>query len=522
MNLFFFVYNSGNIFNYSMTQTNSSSLSETLLKKWFWLYAFWYVIAPAWYIIKILVSWHISVSELGVLYGVISLVTLLSAFSDIGMSEMIKYYIPKFLEEKKYNEIKSIIVYSFLTQIITGLILASLFFWWSDIIAAHYFKTEAASQILKIFSLFFLWINTFQIITNYFLATQNTFWYKFLEFLRTAWILIAVFIFTLRDIHSLEIYSSAWIIGLYIGIIFWIVAFLRKWYSKNLKDAQIVWSISLAQTIFSYSILTFLSAQAWVILSQIDMQMIIFMLGTQDAGYYSVYLSLIMIPFLILWPIFPLLIPLCADLYSKKEFSKLGYLKTFFTKYFSLIWLISWVFLFVFSDYFSYWLFGKDFIPSGTILRYSSIFLVFNFLLQINFALLSGIGKVAIRLKIILFAIIVNTILNFVFISQIGVSGAALATGVGWFIIYAISEWSLVKTISSKLDRVFLWKNIFILFILSIGSSLIISKLPFDEISRIYIIFFITFFAVFWGVIFLITNIKETNIFIGEIKKLIK
>jgi O-antigen/teichoic acid export membrane protein len=46
--------------------------------------------------------------------------------------------------------------------------------------------------------------------------------------------------------------------------------------------------------------LILLASQAGTILSQIDMQMIIYMLGMTDAGYYTNYLSIIGIPFMII------------------------------------------------------------------------------------------------------------------------------------------------------------------------------------------------------------------------------
>ncbi len=104
------------------------TLSEKFLKKGFWLYLFSFIIAPIGYIIKIIISDNLSVSDMGVLYAVISFITLVSAFNDFGMSESIKYFLPKFTKEKRYDKVKTIIFYAFLTQMATGLVLAGFFF----------------------------------------------------------------------------------------------------------------------------------------------------------------------------------------------------------------------------------------------------------------------------------------------------------------------------------------------------------------------------------------------------------
>jgi hypothetical protein len=45
-----------------------SSLAEKFLKKGFWLYLFSFIIAPIGYVIKIVISGELTVSEVGILY----------------------------------------------------------------------------------------------------------------------------------------------------------------------------------------------------------------------------------------------------------------------------------------------------------------------------------------------------------------------------------------------------------------------------------------------------------------------
>ncbi|MBS9784208.1 oligosaccharide flippase family protein, partial [Candidatus Gracilibacteria bacterium] len=146
------------------------TLSEKFLKKGFWLYLFSFIIAPIGYIIKIIISDNLSVSDMGVLYAVISFITLVSAFNDFGMSESIKYFLPKFTKEKRYDKVKTIIFYAFLTQMATGLVLAGFFFFGADFLAQNYFEDPKSGNILKIFSLYFIGINIFQVLSTFFMA----------------------------------------------------------------------------------------------------------------------------------------------------------------------------------------------------------------------------------------------------------------------------------------------------------------------------------------------------------------
>jgi O-antigen/teichoic acid export membrane protein len=88
-----------------------------------------------------------------------------------------------------------------------------------------------------------------------------------------------------------------------------------------------------------------------------DMQMIIYLLGTQDAGYYTNYLSIISIPFMIITPIFALLFPVFSELHSKKEYSKITLIKNMLGKNLIHIAIMVNILFFVFAEILAYILF---------------------------------------------------------------------------------------------------------------------------------------------------------------------
>jgi O-antigen/teichoic acid export membrane protein len=124
------------------------------------------------------------------------------------------------------------------------------------------------------------------------------------------------------------------------------------------------------------------------------------------------------------------------------------------------------ILFFSFGPVIAYILFWEKYITSWEILRYSVLFLVFNFLLQINFNILAWIWKVKERLKIISLAIVFNAILNIIFIKFIWVYWAALATALGWIFIWILSEIKLGKKYFSNFDYNFLTKNIILMWLL--------------------------------------------------------
>ncbi len=501
------------------------TLAEKFLKKWFWLYLFSFIIAPIWYIIKIIISWEISVSELGILYWIISLLTLLSSFNDFWMTESLKHFLPKYITEKKYDKVKSLLVYAFLSQIITWILITSFFFFWADYIALNYFKSEEAIWALKIFAFFFLWINIFQIVQSFFMSVQNTFFSKLIEFLRIWFTLISTLSIFFLDLSNIVNFSYSWIIWLYLWILFATIFFYKNYYKKYLSDTKIIWSKKLFKKIFSYAILVFIWAQASSILGQIDMQMIIYLLWTTDAWYYTNYLSIVSIPFMLIWPIFWLLFPIFSEMHAKKDHEKIKLVKQVFVNNFSAIAIAFNILFFVFWPIIAYILFWEKYTFSGEILRYSILFLVFNFLLQINFNILAWVWRVIERVKIISIALVFNFTLNLILINWIDyiwfegiwVVWAALATWIGWILIYVMSEIFLGKKYFVKIDFWFLAKNIFSMWILWLIFYRFIT--PIFEWYWRWTSFWLMFLIwIIWFIIFFLINFKEFKWFFSQIK----
>jgi O-antigen/teichoic acid export membrane protein len=144
--------------------------------------------------------------------------------------------------------------------------------------------------------------------------------------------------------------------------------------------------------------------------------MITVILGTTEAGLYNVYLSVMRIPFLLLLPGVYFLFPVFTDLIQKGETEKIKTIHSFFYELFAIMAIFVTSFYILFGEALTEVLFGKDYSFSGKILLYSAPFLIFDFLLQIDFQILSASGKPRTKMMILLYALSLNIVTNFIFL----------------------------------------------------------------------------------------------------------
>ena len=80
------------------------TLTHKLISKWFRAYVFVIFTAPLWYLVRLVASNTLSVADIWIIYWVISLFGLLACYNDLGLTESMCYFLPKYrLEGKKWQ-----------------------------------------------------------------------------------------------------------------------------------------------------------------------------------------------------------------------------------------------------------------------------------------------------------------------------------------------------------------------------------------------------------------------------------
>ena len=106
-----------------MSLLQEETLAKKLITKGSLVYIFAFLIAPTGYIIRVLASNTLSVEEVGIFYSILGLITILSAYNDLGLTEALQYFLPKYWIGKKYDNYKTIWIVTFAMQLISGIII---------------------------------------------------------------------------------------------------------------------------------------------------------------------------------------------------------------------------------------------------------------------------------------------------------------------------------------------------------------------------------------------------------------
>jgi len=443
------------------------TLTHKLISKGFRAYLFVIFVAPLGYLIRLVASNTLSVSDIWIIYWVISLFSLLSSYNDLGLTESMQYFLPKYRLEGKKWQIKNTIWLSFLMQMITWIVIFCLLFFNAERLAIHHFHAIEATNVIKIMSFYFLWTNLSQICSSIFVAFQDTFSSGLCSFSNMFSVLIFSIIFWFWASFDVSLFALAWIIGVAIWISIWLIQLFRK-YNHLLKLPREPIDKSIVSTQFKYAFWVFLTSNVWTLLWNVDQQLVVNKLWAESSWYFTNMLSLLNIFVTVVSPLLWLLFPIATELSTRKEKEKFKLLESTMYTHFSFLALVMWWIFLVFWQEISVLLYGEKFRFSWELLQILWPCLIFQCLSWLNFSLLAWLGKIKERFRILLVSLIINVACNilvlFVFNLDLHAVISVLALSriiqFVWWLIYIRREYPF------HFDWKFFFRNILIIWIL--------------------------------------------------------
>ena len=424
--------------------------SKKLAKGTFTIFVFTILSGVVGYLIKIILARSTSPTEVGLFFSVLSFISFFIFLRDFGLSDSLIFFIPKFKSKKKYQYIKSSIIFTSIVQFGISLLFLLIIFVISDWLAIQYFGDIRSAKLLKILALFFGISGFNEVLYRIFHGFQKFILNQLIEFSFSFFVLLSFFIISFFGIDVIKLglsYVSSALITL---VIFFFVFYFTVY--KIFFTSSIKFYSSQIKEMIKYAFPMMLSSIGNQMFGQQSILFLTFFVGLKTVGFYVIALSIAKVTVYFSKSLIHVFSPMITEMWVEKKNKLLNsYINELLIS--SLVVTLPILLgIFVYSEEIMLILFGQEYIVASKILIILALyFIIFNTSSLLRRILLCTEHPKEAN-KIIYVILVTNLILNFVLIPLFGLNGAAwsdlLSALVG--ISYAIIKINKLKLVKFK------------------------------------------------------------------------
>jgi O-antigen/teichoic acid export membrane protein len=464
------------------------------------------------YIYRIIIARYYNPEIYGIFSLTIMVIGWFATFAGLGLPQGLLRYISLYRGKNEYKKIRFISQTSLLFLAILSIFGGVLLFFSAEFIAIRFFKSPDLILFLKLASIVIPLNVILDSMLIIILAHERAILHSFifnivLNFVKVASLGVLIII----GFNSNSIMFS-YISGFLIAILaaFYICRiklhiFEKYRISKKEKKDITKSLISYSWPLLFYGIV--LQVFGWT-----DSFTIGVLRNVEDVGFYNVAIPLSQL-LALTFPLFiQLFFPLVTREYSqdKKNIAVIQSLSKQVGKWIFIMNLPILVLLLLFPGVFINLFFGDEYLVAENSLRFLSIGVFFTSLFTISQNLINMVGKSRIVMIDLVFASIINILLNLVFIQKYGITGAALATMISLVFL------NLLFLLQAKfyVGVVPLKKNMLKIFIIAlIPTTLLFVLKDFAYINIIYLILLGILFGLLYLFLIVVTGCLDENDF---------
>jgi len=391
------------------------------------------------FVSRIIVIRYISPAEFGLLSLSLTIFTMVSIFTSLGLPNGLTRQASYFIGKNEYEKTVAIFKAGLVLAIISSLIADVGLFALSNSLS-KFFKMPDLSWILKILLLALPMVIVSKIILSIFQVYEkvnikvifNDLMPNTLRIL----LVVVVVILSLSFYWIVVAYSLAFIIS---GIIF-LIYFFRE---VSLETSENIYKYIKILILFSLPLL--FQSTLGMIMNWTDTLMIGYFLTPSDVGLYSGVLPLakLMINFLVAMNF--IYFPLISQLYAKNQINEMGKIYAIITKWLMSASLPIFLVLFFFPNAVLRLLYGNAYVPAAYALQVLALGFFTHITFGPNGMTLIATGDVRYLTVASSIASIVNFVLNLILIPLFGINGAAIASALTYVTVNILISLKLYK-----------------------------------------------------------------------------
>lgn len=408
------------------------------------IYIFTFLTAIFGYLIKMFLARILSPNEFGILFAIIGFLLLIAIFTELGFTYSLNYFGVEAYVNKKWDDLSFFFILSFTLRFILTILFSIFLFYFGDFLLINYFGISLIYlDLFYVLIGYFVFVNLKSVVFQIFNIRGDYYFLNFLNFLEkiiTFLILILIFSYSKNIIFL----SSSYFITMI--IIFLISSYILFSTNKGEISFKFKFKFNLLKKYFSYSFSIFLSMAMLIIIRRTDVSFITYFLGTYQVGLYEVAFSVVTIMSTILLPFITMIQPKVKKLKTTNKIIEIKKLISNVEIYLFITGIPLILLYLYFSNLIVTFLFGVDYTDSHHIVKFLSVAIFFQLFQNFYFFILSGLGEVKSRNKILLIGVILNICLNIFGVIMFGISGVVSASAIT-FLFMAIGGKFLINRV---------------------------------------------------------------------------
>ena len=431
------------------------------------------------YLVRLLFARNLTAEEFGLFYAVIGFLSFFTIFDNLGLTTSITKFIPEFKIKREGKLIKnSVIITFFFTILFLGLV-SIILFTLSAYLAIHFFHNTHVVLVLRLLLVWFISMGCVYIIRACFLGLQKMAYYSSIELatISLIWIISFVLFKYIQKTH-IKLYYVPVIAYVLTPLIIIIIYFPLLWKTlSRFSRIKPSFDKKLAKRLILFGLPVMLGAAGELVLGYTDTMMLTYFRSFDEVGWYNIALPTARLLAYFAIPLSAVLFPMASELWTKNYKSHLKEGIELLYKYCLMITMPFALILMLFPTTLINLLFGNKFIPASDALRILSLGAIFLVIFRINGSIITGIGKPKINAKIIYTGAIFNLIFNFILIPKYGITGAAITTAIGFFLMAVLGTIYLKNIIQLELPVKIWVKNVIIALVFVFITSYLKNRL---------------------------------------------
>ncbi len=396
------------------------------------------------YAIRFILARKLTVEDYGLFFALLSFISLLGLFQNLGLGYALLKYIPELRIAKNWGKIKSLIASSFIIQAVSSGIIALLLVVFARQIMTTVFHTDKVWLGMLFAAIFFASFAQ-NVVIVCLQGFQKMFLFSIHDLSRNLLVvIISIALFSLGFSLSAPAlaYLAMYIITFF--VFFWI--FTSKVFPKFWK-VKTDWAKPDFSRLLLFGLPAMLTIFGHNVLQSTDTILLTYFAGLTQAGFYQAAVPLAGVVLYLGYAVSAVTTPMVSELLAQKKRKELKTGIKLLHKYLFLGAIPVAAGLITFPEVFISVFFGEKFLGGAPALMILSVGVAFYTMAYVNLSAIFGLGKPKQTTKIMLATIVLNILLNIALIPKFGIIGAASATSASYLFLLCASSYKINKAV---------------------------------------------------------------------------